>query len=172
MSAPGRLATGLVTILLVAACTQTNGAGGDSGPALPPLDNDIEKPQLALADHVIGSYFTSDLAMGPTVCIATTDGREEVALEQGFERELMTRYPALAPFSRCALQDGSWRDAETGDPAMVFSLHSFTCITANSCSGFAHYKFGQETSPASRYQLDWGGKRWVFTRDDRPTSEQ
>lgn len=164
MIALGRMATGLAMLLLATACSQTSGAGTESASAMPPLDNDIEKPQLALADHVIGSYFASDLAMRPTVCIATTDGREEVALEQGFERELMTRYPALAPFSRCALLDGSWQDAETGDPAMVFSLHTFTCTTANSCSGFAHYMFGQETSPASRYQLDWGGKRWVFTR--------
>ncbi len=172
MKALARLATGVAAILLATACSQTEGVGADSASALPPLDNDIEKPQLALADHVLGNYFASDLALRSTVCIATTDGREEVALEQGFERELMTRYPALAPFSRCALLDGTWQDAETGDPAMVFSLHTFTCTTANSCSGFAHYMFGQASSPASRYQLDWGGKRWVFTRDERLMGEQ
>ncbi len=172
MRAFARLATGMGALLLVTACSQTEGVGADSASTMPPLNEDIEKPQLALADHVLGNYFASDLAMRPTICIATTDGREEVALEQGLERELMTQYPALAPFSRCALLDGSWQDAETGDPAMVFSLHTFTCTTANSCSGFAHYMFGQETSPARRYQLDWGGKRWVFTSDQRLIGEQ
>ena len=172
MLAMGRLATGLAAILLVTACSQTSTAGADSASALPPLDNDIEKPQLALADHVLGNYSASDLSMRPTVCIATTDGREEVALEQGMELELMTRYPGLAPFSRCALLDSSWQDTDTGDAAMVFSLHTFTCTMANSCSGFSHYMFGKETSPASRYQLDWGGKRWVFTRDEPLAGEQ
>ncbi|MFC3101078.1 hypothetical protein [Alteraurantiacibacter lauratis] len=153
--------------LALAGCTSAEQDPSDSPPALPPLDSDIEKPQLALADHVLGTYFASDVAMRPTVCIATTDGREEVALEQGWERELMARYPALAPFSRCALLDGVWQDAETGEPAMVFSLHTFTCATANSCSGFGQYMFGETSSPASRYKLDWGGKRWNFTRDDR-----
>ncbi|MFC3097614.1 hypothetical protein [Alteraurantiacibacter palmitatis] len=157
--------------LSLGGCTSADKEASDSPPRLPPLDSEIEMPQLALADHVLGTYFASDVAMRPTVCIATTDGREEVALEQGWERELMARYPALAPFSRCALLDGVWQDAETGEPAMVFSLHSFTCTTANSCSGFGQYMFGQTTSPTSRYKLDWGGKRWNFTRDDRLLGE-
>ena len=153
--------------LVLAACTSAEEGGSDSPPQLPRLDTDIEKPQLALADHMLESYFASDIPMRPTVCIATTYGREEIALEQGWERELMMRYPSLAPFSRCALLKGEWQDARTGVPALVFSLHSFTCVTAASCSGIGEYKFGQTSSLASRYQLEWGGKRWLFTREDQ-----
>lgn len=167
MKALPALASGMAALLLVSACSGTDETATESPPPLPPLDNDMQKPQLALADHVLGNYFSSVVALRPTVCIATTDGREEVALEQQWERELMTRYPALAPFSRCAFLDGGWQDAETGEPAMVFTLHSFSCASANSCSGFGHYMFGKSSSPATRYKLEWGGKRWTFSRDNR-----
>jgi len=153
--------------LVLSACTSAEESGSDSPPQLPRLDTEIEKPQMALADHMLGSYFASDIPMRPTVCIATSNGREEVALEQGWERELMARYPALAPFSRCEQRDGIWQDAKTGLPALMLSLHSFTCVSAASCSGVGEYKFGQTSSGISQYGLEWGGKRWIFTREDQ-----
>jgi hypothetical protein len=108
-----------VSLLLgmVAACAPPAEESQESPPDLPSLAADRARPQLALADHLLANYFASDVVMRPTVCIATTDGREDVALEAGWERELMARYEALAPFARCALLNGVWQDAETGSEA-------------------------------------------------------
>lgn len=150
-----------------AACSHADDEAADSPPDLPSLAMDKERPQLALADHLLANYFASDVALRPTVCVSTTDGREDVALEASWERELMARYEALSPFSRCALIDSAWQDAETGDPAMVFSLHTFSCTTIASCSGFGGYVAGATSSLSSRYAMEWDGQRWLFTRDDR-----
>ena len=79
----------------------------------------------------------------------------------------MTQYSALAPFARCGMVDGAWQDSETGDPAMVFNIHSFTCSDDAHCSGFGGYMAGNSSSISSRYVMEWGGEGWTFTRDDR-----
>lgn len=167
-----RLIAASLVLGLVAACAPPAEESQESPPDLPSLAMDRDRPQLALADHLLANYFASDVAMRPTVCIATTDGRDDVALEAGWERELMSRYEALAPFSRCALLDGVWRDAETGEPAMVFTLHTFTCTDELSCNGFGGYMAGATSSMSSRYTLQWDRDRWLFTRDDRLLGDQ
>lgn len=155
--------------LSLAACTSPEGGQQAS---LPSLAEDRTKPQMALADHILGSFFASDVGPRSTTCIATHDGREEVALAPEDELELMMRYPALAPFARCALIDGAWQDAETGAPAMVFSLHTFSCADLATCNGFGGFMSGRTSSLTSRYSMDYDGRAWNFTRDDRLIGEE
>ncbi|MCL6252076.1 hypothetical protein M3P36_13600 [Altererythrobacter sp. KTW20L] len=156
-------------ILLFAGCThqEEKGRESDSGSNLPALAADKSEPLLALADHLLANYFASDVATRPTVCIAVSDGREEVAKDPGDERELMMRYEALSPLSGCALIDGGWQDAVSGEPALVFSVHSFTCADAERCSGFASYMSGAQSTPSNRYTMEWDGSAWTFERDER-----
>lgn len=155
--------------LLLAGCSHKDDQGreDDSASGLPSLAADKSEPLLALADHLLASYFASDVATRPTVCIAVSDGREDVAKDPQDERELMMRHEALSPLSGCALIDGTWQVAVSGEPALVFSVHSFTCADADHCTGFGSYMSGAQSSPSSRYTMLWEESAWTFERDDR-----
>lgn len=157
------------TALLLAGCAHPEEQEQDTqaGTALPSLGADQSQPLLALADHLLGNYFASDVASHPTVCLAVSDGREDVALDPEAERELMMRYEALSPLSGCALVDGGWQDAETAEHALVFTINSFTCADDAHCTGFGSYMSGGQSSPSARYTLLFENDAWGFTRDDR-----
>ncbi len=159
-------------VLLLTACTYPEETPGDARPSLPVLAADQSKPQLALMDHVLGNYFASDIPNRPTICVSANDGRNEEALVAEDERALIMRYEALAPFSRCALIDNGWRDAETEEPAMVFIMHSFTCSDDSTCSGFVSYMAGRVSSPTSLYRMSYMDGTWVFERDDRLIADE
>ena len=156
-----------IAVLALAACTYPEEEPNDGRPGLPSLATDQSKPQLALMDHVLGNYFASDIPNRPTVCVSANDGRNEEALAQEDELALIQRYEALAPFSRCALIDNGWRDAETEEPAMLYILHGFTCSDDSSCSGFVSYMAGKVSSPTNLYRMDYSEGSWSFARDDR-----
>ena len=163
------VAASLIGTVLLAGCVPPEDAvqGSAAGTRLPSLAADRAQPRLALADHLLGNYFASDVSTRPTVCVAVNDGREDVALDPALERELMMRYEALSPLSGCALIDGGWQDAVSNEPALVFTIHSFTCADADHCTGFGSYVSGRQSSLSSRYTLLYEGDAWGFTRDDR-----
>jgi Prokaryotic membrane lipoprotein lipid attachment site len=140
-------------------------------PPLPALAAQQASPRLALLEHVLAAYFASDIASRPTVCAAVHDGRSDEALPPEDEVALIERFARLAPLSRCAEVGGAWRDAETEQPALVFTLHSFTCASAASCTGWAGYRAGAAASRSSLYRMEWGGERWAVTRDDRAIAQ-
>lgn len=154
--------------IALASCTSAEVSPEDSYPS---LAADKSKPQMALADHILGNYFASESGPRLTTCISTNDGRSEVALAPEDELELMLRYPSLAPFSRCGLIDGAWQDVDTGQPAIVFTLHTFSCADLATCSGFGGFMSGDTSSMTSRYSMDYDGREWNFTRDDRLIGE-
>ena len=157
--------------LVLAGCLPLAQGGSNSLPALPALAGQQDNPQLALLEHVLADYFTSDITSRPTVCAAVHDGREEVALPPEDEVALIERFDRLAPLSRCTLAGGNWRDAETEEPALVFTLHSFTCASEASCTGWAGYRAGAAASMSYFYTMDWGGETWSFTRDPRALAQ-
>lgn len=140
-------------------------------PPLPPLSGQQANPRLALLEHVVGAYFASDIANRPTVCAAVHDGREEDALPPDDEVALIERFDQLAPMSRCTLSGGSWRDAETEQPALVFTLHSFTCSSEARCTGWAGYRAGAAASMSSLYTMEWRSGGWSFARDTRAIAQ-
>lgn len=163
------IAASLIGAALLAGCVPPAEPVQDSATAsdLPALAADRSQAQLALADHLLGNYFASDVSTRPTVCVSVHDGREDVALDPAHERELMMRYEALSPLSGCALIDGGWQDAVSSEPALVFTIHSFTCADAERCSGFGSYVSGRQNALSSRYTMLYEGDAWGFTRDDR-----
>ncbi|GAA0277391.1 hypothetical protein GCM10009127_17720 [Alteraurantiacibacter aestuarii] len=163
------LTTGAVLLLASCAVPEDPVPTPDNG--LPSLAADRSQPQLALMDHILGNYFASDVPLRPTICASTHDGRSEVALAPEAELALMTRYEALAPFARCASIDGVWQDSETGGPAMVFTIHSFSCPDADHCSGFGGYVAGQTNSMSVQYTMAFADGGWTFTRDPRLIGE-
>ncbi len=162
----------LAPVLALTACVYPD----DSVPApesdVPSLGSDQSQPQLALMDHLLGTYFASDVPSRPTICAATHDGRSEVALAPEAERALMSRYDSLAPFTRCAWLEEGWQDSETGEPAMVFTVHSFSCTATDNCSGFGGYIAGQTSSMSNLYTMRYTGGAWAFDRDPRLVGEQ
>jgi hypothetical protein len=166
--------------LALAGCVPME-AQGDGMPPLPALAADQANPRLALLEHVLADYFASDITNRPTVCAAVYDGREEHALTPEEEVALIERFERLAPLSRCTLAAGRWRDAETEEPALVFSLHSFTCASEISCTGWAGYSAGAAASMSYLYTMEWGpkergpkereGAEWAFTRDPRALAQ-
>ena len=140
-------------------------------PAMPALAAQQANPRVALLEHVLAGYFASDITNRPTVCAAVHDGREDDALPPDDEVALIERFDRLAPLSRCSLTAAGWRDAETEEPALVFSLHSFTCSSEASCSGWAGYNSGAAASMSYLYKMEWGGSEWAFTRDARALAQ-
>ncbi len=68
--------------------------------------------------------------------------------------------------------DGGWQDADTGAPAAVFTLHSFSCADLATCSGFGGFMAGATSSMTSRYDMQFDGRRWNITRDDQIIADQ
>lgn len=147
-------------------------AQDDAGmPPLPALAAQQANPRLALLEHVLAGYFASDITNRPTVCAAVQDGREVNALPPADEIALIERFDRLAPLSRCSQVGGRWRDAESEEPALVFSLHSFTCSSEASCTGWAGYSAGAAASMSYLYTMAWNGEEWAFTRDPRALAQ-
>jgi hypothetical protein len=157
----------LLAVPLAACVAPQEGENARSPKDLPPLAGEKGQPLLALADHLLGNYFTSDVARQPTVCLAVNDGRDDAALPPQDERALMMRHVRLSPLSRCALADRGWVDSDTDEAALVFTLHSFTCADADHCTGFGSFTAGQQNALSSRYSMAWDGDAWRFARDDR-----
>jgi hypothetical protein len=154
-------------LLAVTACTHPDDGEPVPEEALPSLGIDQSEPLLALVDHMLGTYFASDVSLRPTVCASTHDGRSEVALTPDAERELMTRYEALAPFARCAWLDKGWQDSETGEPAMVFNVHHFTCTDDSNCSAFGGFVDGDNSSLTYLYTMNYAEGAWQFRRESQ-----
>lgn len=159
----------LAMTLAIAGCTVTPAQPGPD--RLAPLANRQDAPQLAMLEHILGEYFSADITNPPTVCAAVHDGREAVALSPQDETALIARYPQLAPLSRCTLSPNGWMDDETEQPALVFTLHSFTCPSDTRCTGWAGYRSSQSNSMSELYTAEWRGSRWHFTRDPRIIAE-
>ena len=157
--------------LLAASCTYPGDPQADMPDDLPDLAADRARPQLALMDHILGEYFAQDVPQRPTVCASATDGRNQEAFPQGQEVLLIERHKALAPFARCAYIDNAWQDSDTGEPAMVFNLHNFTCASETNCTGFGGYAMGVTSSMTYRYTMEYSGGRWSFARDPMLTAQ-
>ena len=160
---------GVVVLLaaLIGACVYNLPMDEVVDPALPPLATDRAEPRLALAEHLLAEYFASDIVASPTICLAVSDGRSEAALPPDQETALVARFPRLAPFARCTWAQGGWRDTESDEPALVFTIHNFACASETACSGWASYTAGATTSPSTLYRMAYEGGRWTFERDRR-----
>ena len=156
----------------LAACVNTPALNTpDQDPDLPLLAADRDEPRLALVEHVLANYFASDIVSPPTVCAAIHDGRSEEALPAEQETALIARFPRLAPLSRCTRSGSAWVDSETDTPALVFTVHNFSCPSETSCTGWASYTAGRTSSPATMYTMTYDGNRWTFERDRRLIAE-
>ena len=162
-----RVASILPAILLTVACAPPQSAEGPG--TLPELALQKDKPAPALAEHLLLDYFGSDIVDPPTVCVAQqgeTQGSYD-GLPVDDEVALIERFPQLAPLSRCTLTNGTWQDSESGEPAMVFDIHSFTCSDDTHCSGWAGYTAGSEKGEYAQYDMTYADGRWAFERKDR-----
>ncbi|WP_338244483.1 hypothetical protein [Aurantiacibacter hainanensis] len=157
-------------LLGLAACTVQPEVASTPGP-LPPLAQRLDAPRLAMIEHVLAGYFASDITNPPTVCASWHDGREEEALPPADETALIARFPQLAPMSRCSRTANGWRDTETDQPALVFTLHNFTCASEESCSAWGGYRSNGANSMSYLYRGEWNGDKWEFTRDPRLIAE-
>jgi hypothetical protein len=163
-----RTIAAVLLALPLGACVVPEDGGRTRSPRdLPSLAAQQEQPLLALADHLLGNYFASDVVSQPTVCLAISDGREETALPPQDERALMMRHVRLSPMSRCVRSGLSLVDGETGGPALLFAVHSFTCAEAGRCTGFAGFSAGDQQSLSSLYRMTWAGGAWQFEQDRR-----
>jgi hypothetical protein len=144
----------------LAACVSNEGGP----PPLPPLAEDSSRPMLALFEHVLTGYFAEAGAQGPTVCAMLSP--KPLSAEQ--EEALILRFVRLAPADRCrAAEDGTWRDAITGDIAQTVRVYDFACREEAPCSGWAQVP----GRPATRYTLRFEGGAWRFDGDPRIIAE-
>ena len=150
----------------MAACT-TAAPPGEPGD-LPALATERERPLAALAEHLLADYFSSDIVAPPTLCVATSEGEGGYeALPVDDEVALIERFEQLAPLTRCQWTGTAWQDSESGEPAMVFDIHSFACASETRCTGWAGYTAGSSRGEYAEYTLDWTGETWTFERDER-----
>ena len=168
-----KFAAVLALACLTGACVYTVPLYGPDGDEreMTPLAADRAQPKLALVEHLLTNYFGSDIASPPTVCAALSDGRSQSALPPDQEIQLIERFPQLAPLSRCVWNGSAWRDSETEAPALVFTVHSFSCASETKCSGWAGYTAGDTSSPSALYRMEFAAGRWSFERDRRLIAE-
>jgi hypothetical protein len=144
----------------LAACVSDSGAP----PPLPVLAEDSSRPMLALFEHVLTGYFAEAGAQGPTVCAMLSP--KPLSDEQ--EEALILRFVRLAPADRCrAAEDGTWRDAITGEIAQTVRIYDFECREETPCAGWASVP----GRPAMRYTMRFDGGTWRFDGDPRIIAE-
>jgi hypothetical protein len=160
-----------IVALTLAACVAPSQDAVTSPDPLPPLAERLDAPRLAMLEHVLAGYFASDITNRPTVCASWHDGREEEALPPDEEVALIARFPSLAPMARCSRTASGWRDTETEEAAMVFTLHNFTCASETACSAWGGYRSNGDNSMSYLYRGAWDGEAWQFTRDTRIIAE-
>lgn len=153
-----------VAPLTLALATLASGcmAPGAGVEEISPLALQQEKPQLALLDHILGEYFSADLAAPLTVCAAMSDGRSAEALPPMDEVALMARFEQLAPMARCTQDGAGWKDADTGEPALLFEIRSLSCASAALCSATAGYTAGPQASEYRQYRMTFD-RRWIVS---------
>lgn len=146
---------------LLAACVVTP----EPDPHRLTLSDRHDAPQLAMMEFILAEYFTADITDPPTVCAAVHDGNALSSMSAEDETALIARFPQLAPLSRCSMTSGGWMDNETEEPALVFTLYRFSCLSDESCSGWANYNTQGNQSVSQRYVADWRDGAWRFTVD-------
>lgn len=156
--------------LALSACSYDGPSQSVSGMP-PPLAERHDMPRLAMLEHILGTHFGSGTTGRPLVCASWHDGREEEALPPEEERELMIRFPLLSPMARCSRRSDGWIDSETGEPALVFTVHNFTCASVDACSAWGGYRSNGANSRSALYRGDWTGSHWHFTQDSRTTGQ-
>ena len=156
--------------LALGACVTADGDMVSPDP-LPPLAAQKDAPRLAMLENVLGRYFASDIPNPPTVCASWHDGRQEEALPPADEIALIARFPNLAPMTRCTRTAEGWRDTETEQAALVFTLHNFTCASEESCTAWGGYRSNGDNSMSYLYRGEWTGTQWQFTQDPRIIAE-
>ena len=83
------------------------------------------------------------------------------------EERLILRFPQLAPFDRCSLSGGAYRDAEAERPARFIEVFDFRCESATHCFGSAGFRTGQEPLAHTEYELTFRGY-WRIEEDIEP----
>ena len=161
---------GVAAALSVGACVTVDDDTTSPDP-LPPLAAQKNAPRLAMLEHMLGTYFASDIPNPPTVCVSWNDGSEEDALPSEDEVALIARFPQLAPMTRCSHTENGWRDTETDEAALVFTLHDFTCASEESCAAWGGYRSNGDNSMSYHYRGEWSGAEWQFIRDPRIIAE-
>ncbi len=151
--------------LALTACVAPEAGPPEPEPAIPPIAQDQSRPRLALVEHVLADYFAQDISTRPTVCASVVESGAQRGLVAEEETALILRFEQLAPFARCENKGGQWRDTASGDPALVFAIHTFACQQDTSCTGTAGYQAGGAGAPAYRYTMDWLDGKWTFGRD-------
>lgn len=130
-----RLAAPLVAIGL-AACVpaQEPSVGAESSytTSLP------DTPGMALLRHVLDEHFADAGRRVKTTCATVlADEGKPSALPEEVEVALIERYEDLAPYDRCVWQDGLVVDSVTGEPAVIYQVHSLECTAVDDCVGMA-----------------------------------
>ena len=120
------------------------------------LANDPDAPQLALLEHRLYREF-AQVGDAVTVCAARREGEGLVALAADEEERLILRFPQLAPFDRCTLDGGQYRDDEAGRSAHMVEIFDFSCESATHCFGSAGWRPRQERFAHTEYELTYRG---------------
>ncbi|RIV89041.1 hypothetical protein [Aurantiacibacter zhengii] len=161
-----------LSLLLLSACVTEAGETVANPDPLPALALQQDNPRLALLEHMLAGYFESDVINRPTVCAAWYgDDGQLGGPSAGEETALIARFPQLAPMARCTNTAQGWQDSETGEAAMVFTIHEFACASDTSCSAWGGYRSNGGNSMSYLYNGEWDGARWQFTRDMRIIAE-
>ena len=132
---------------------------------------DQQRPDLALLEFRLASYFARDDQPYETVC--AVDGSDAqssqqdppVPLDPATERKLMRRFPSLTPASGCKREGLSVKDSETGVEAALFDVHELECESAVKCSAWGGY-YANGQHGWSWYWLEWNGREWKIRPRD------
>lgn len=155
--------------VLLSACAMQQLATAPAQPSALAMQQD--KPQLALAEHLLGNYFGADIASPPTVCLAVETGKGPAALPPEDEVQLIEHFDRLAPFARCQHGDSGWIDRGSNQPALVFSIRALTCASPSECNGWAGYNAGAGANEDTLYHLHFSRGSWQVEADRQGPTE-
>jgi len=132
---------------------------------------DAAHPELALLEYRIAKYLATRSRAYGTICAAAAQpdrmnpASQPVPLDPAIERKLLTRFPALAPLSRCTRENLGYSDEETGAAAAVFDVHELVCEGQGRCSAWGGY-YANGPHGWSYYSLSWSNRGWRIKPKD------
>lgn len=137
----------------------------------PALSQNPDAPELALLHYRMADRFDRLDGPLPTICAgmgSSVSSRSTLLvrpLPSGREQALIAALPVVAPLPHCEEVGHGYRDAMTGEPAIVFDVHDLTCATATDCTAWAGYRQDSAVNGWSYYRLRYSRGAWRIRRE-------
>ncbi len=123
-------------------------------------------PVPALLEYRIATFVDGREGELPTICAGMGHDTKAEALPESEQLALMEHFAIVAPLDRCEWMGGSYRDAITGETAIVFDVHDLDCKIYDQCTAWAGYRQDAKVNGWSFFEARFRNGYWQIRPKD------